>query len=232
MKTGLLALLLSIAAMAAAQDILLQKTKGNVSIRHGVAESWSTVAPGDVLKPDDTMKTGKASSAVLVVDARKRILLPPEVMVDISDIRDLSQEELMLKLTMERVRASSYEWKENEMNIPHAAITHGYPPSPSNTLAENRDDVGAFEWNGARVLYDNGYVSTSALKAIDVIRRYPALGDKFENRLFVAEALEKAKLHGEALNEYLALSRSDRLTENQKDLLKDRITRLRALSRQ
>jgi len=31
----------------------------------------------------------------------------------------------MLKLTMEKVRASSYKWKEEELRIPDAAVVHG-----------------------------------------------------------------------------------------------------------
>ena len=231
MRRLLFAIALSFVCMAHGQNVVLQKARGDVTVRHGVAESWNAVASGDVLKPDDTMRTGTRSSAVLVVNATKRIALPPEVIVDISDIRDLSQEELILKLTMEKVRASSYQWKNDEMNIPHAAIVHGYPHAPPGTLPENQQKVGTLEWNGAKVLYDNGYFSTSALKAMDVLRRYPALGDNFENRLLVAEALEKAKLHGEALHEYVVLSQSDRLTDTEKTFVKNRIGELRKLSR-
>ena len=185
-----------------------------------------------MLKPDDTMRTGKKGSAVLVVNKAKRITLPAEVIVDISDIRDLSQEELILKLTMEKVRASSYQWKNDEMNIPNAAIVHGYPPAPPGTLTENELEIGTCEWNGAKVLFNNGYFSTSALKAMDVLRRYPRLGDRFENRLLVADALERANLHGEAISEYVVLSQSEKLTDTQKGVVSERINRLKRQSGQ
>ncbi len=230
MRTLLAALILCLASLAQGQSVVLHKAHGYVAVRHGVAESWNIAAPGDVLKPDDSMRTGKNASAVLIVNPTKRLVIPADVIVDISDIRDLSQEELMLKLTMEKVRASSYEWKNSEMNIPNAAIVHGYPPAQNGTLAENPPELGTFEFNGVKVLYDNGYFSTSALKAMDVLRRYPSLGEKFENRLLVAEALEQARLRGEALNEYVALSQSGGLTAPQKDILNARIDRLRKLS--
>ncbi|MBM2842005.1 MAG: hypothetical protein HW412_2533, partial [Bacteroidetes bacterium] len=177
-----------------------------------------------------TMKTGKKGSALLVVNGGKRIILPSEVIVDVSDIRDLSQEELMLKLAMEKVRASSYEWKNNEMNIPNATVVHGSDRTPSVPLTENQIEIGRFEWNGTKVLYDNGYYSTSALKAMDVLRRYPPLGDRFENRLLVAEALEKADLKSEALNEYANLKNSQSLTREEKDIVEGRIAELRKQS--
>ena len=221
--------IICIALIARGEGVVLQKASGEVYVRHGVAETWTRVVVGDVLKPDDTMKTGKKGSALLVVSGNKRMALPAEVIVDVSDIRDLSQEELMLKLTMEKVRASSYQWKNDEMNMPNAAFTHGEPPATS-TLTENELETGRFEWNGTKVLYDNGYYSTSALKAMGVLRRYPTLGDKFENRLLVAQALEKANLRGEALSEYVSISQSDKLTAEQREVVAGRIAQLRKQS--
>jgi hypothetical protein len=227
MKKLLAATMLCMASWASGQDVMMQRTKGDVTVRHGVAETWNVVAAGDVLKPDDTIRTGKKGSAVLLVDKTKRIELPSNVIVDVSDIRELSQEELMLKLTMEKVRASSYEWKNDQMNIPNAPIVHGEDRTPTRPLTENELEVGKSEWNGTKVLYDNGYYPTSALKAMDVLRRYPPLGKSFENRLLIAEALERSDLRGEALNEYVTLSQSGTLTGNQKELVQSRIAQLR-----
>jgi len=157
------------------------------------------------------------------------MMLPAEVIVDVSDIRNLSREELMLKLTMEKVRSSSYQWKNDEMNIPNAAVTHGEPPA-TITLTENEPEIGRFEWNGTKVLFENGYYSTSALKAMDVLRRYPSIGDKFDNRLLVAQALEKANLRAEALSEYVSISQSEKLTVGQREIVAGRIAQLRKQS--
>jgi len=223
-------IMLGMTLIALSEDVTLRKANGEVFVRHGVTETWTKVAVGDVLKPDDTMKTGKKGSALLVVNGTKKMMLPAEVIVDVSDIRNLSQEELMLKLTMEKVRSSSYEWKNNEMNVPNAAVVHGADRAPSVRLTENLLEVGLLEWNGTKVLFDNGYYSTSALKAMDVLRRYPPLGDKFENRLLVAQALEKANLRGEALSEYVSISQSDKLSAEQKEVVATRIAQLRKQS--
>ncbi len=230
MKTLAAMMLCGLMANALGQNVTVRKLHSDVSVRHGVAESWNKVAVGDVLKPDDTIKTGEKGAALLVVDGGKRITLPADVIVDVSDIRDLSQEELMLKLTMEKVRASSYEWKNDEMKIPNAPIMHGADRTPSIPLSENEVKVGRLEWNGAKVLFDNGYYSTSALKAMDVLRRYPPLGAEFDHRLLVAEALEKAQLRGEALNEYVTLAQSATFTAEQRELVKQKITQLRKAS--
>jgi hypothetical protein len=222
-----------VASLAMGGEIIVQKVNGEVSVRHGVTEVWGPVSVGDTLKPDDTMKTGKRGSALLVTPLRrgivgaKNILLPGEVMVDMSDIRELSQEELMLKLTMEKVRSSSYEWRNKEMNIPNATVVHGPDRSSSVPLNENELTSGLFQLNGTKVLYDNGFYSTCALKAMEVLRRFPSLSTRFENRMILAQALEKANLHGEALNEYVAIRSMDGITLPQQSVVEERIVRLR-----
>ncbi len=224
-----LMLMLTAAIAFGGEQITLQKAQGDVSVRAGVTETWMKAGAGDLLKPDATLKTGKHSSAVLLLHfANKKISLPPEVMLDISDIRELTQEELMLKLTMEKVRASSYEWKNKELNMPNTTIVHGPDISKrSDTLSAGGSEVGVLQLNGTRVLYENGFYSTSALKTIEVLRRYPSLGLKFENRLLIAQALEKSNLKSEALNDYVALSMSQSITKEQKELLLAKIAQLK-----
>lgn len=222
----LLTLLLTSLAWGGEQ-VMLQNAQGEVLIRPGVAERWMKARTGSLLRPDATLKTGKQSTAVIVLPAlNKTISLPPEVMVDISDIRELTQEELMLKLTMERVRASSYEWKKKEMEIPGTTAFRGEEKERSVGGSDGDLEEGRFQLNGTRVLYNNGFYSTSALKAMDVLRRYPPLA-KFENRLLIADALEKSDLKGEALNEYITLSQIPDLTTEQKELVATRIAQLK-----
>jgi hypothetical protein len=234
MKAGMIVLLGALTARAFAGDIVLQKTNGDVSIRHGVEEAWSAAAAGDVLKPDDTIKTGRKATAVLVATlerggkaGRKSISLPPEVIVDLSDIRDLTQEELMLKLTMEKVRASSYQWKSNEMHMSPTTAVHGDDRSPGETLREVDPATGTMLFNGVRVLFNNGFYATCALKGIQVLRRYPVLDDQFAYRMLVAESLERADLRGEAISEYGAIADLAGLTAEQQETVRTKIEMLR-----
>jgi hypothetical protein len=232
MKTALVAAVLFLAVRATAGEIVVQKLQGAVSVRHGVTETWTKVAPGDVLRPDDTMKTGKKGSAVIVIPSStagtsRTVVLPGDVIVDMSDIRDLSQEELMLKLTMEKVRASSYQWKSDDLRIPSAAVVHGADKSSNLSLSESDPATGVLELNGAHVLFENGFFATCALKGMEVFRLYPPLGKEFRDRMMVAEALDKANLRGEAVNEYGAISKLDGITSEQQALVHTRIEALR-----
>jgi hypothetical protein len=211
-------------------EVVVQKAEGEVNVRPNVTEEWVKVKVGQSLRPHDTMRTGKKSSATLSVrmgDGAKTISLPADVVVDISDIRHLSQEELMLKLTMQKVRSSSYDWKTKEMNIPNAAVLHGTDKGGTPEVVENDPETGRLQLNGVRVLLDNGFYSTSALRAMDVMQRFPSLSSSFEHRLLVAEALERAHLKGEALSEYVSLLSSGGLTPAQESLVSERVRILR-----
>jgi hypothetical protein len=237
MKNGILAvltILLPVVALCGGMTIV--KSSGDVKVRQGVAEVWNAVAVGDELRPHDTMRTGASGTAVVAVrfDATggvKRITLPAQVMVDMSDIRDLTQEELMLKLTMEKVRASSYEWKNDGLKLPNAAVVHGENHASGPATQENDRQVGEFLLNGARVLFENGFYATTVLRALEIFRMYPALGSVFDNRYLLAQAMERARLHGEALAEYGAMSRMEGLTAAQHHIVQVRMDALRAEGR-
>jgi hypothetical protein len=229
-----IALLLAFALCGAgltAGDIVVQKAQGEVSVRHGVTEGWNRVAAGDVLKPGDTRRTGRRGNALIVVPAAdggggtRRITLPAEVIVDLSDVRELSQEELMLKLAMEKVRSTAPE--QEDLTTPHAAVVHGESRGPADAASENSPETGVMMLNGTRVLFANGFYPTCALKAMEVFRFYPGLAARFENRLLVAEALEKAKLKGDALSEYGGMLTLAGLTPAQESMIRERMAALR-----
>jgi hypothetical protein len=231
-RIGMLLSALLLPGITWAGGITVLKSTGDVKVRQGVTEVWNSVASGDELRPHDTMRTGPGGSAVLVVHLdsdgiAKRIALPSQVIVDMSDIRTLTQEELMLKLTMEKVRASSYEWKNEDLHLPNAAVVHGENRGKQGEVTENDRQIGELLLNGARVLYDNGFYATTVLRALEVFRMYPALGGMFSYRLLLAQAMERASLRGEALAEYGSMLKMDGISVPQQQLVQGRLDALR-----
>jgi hypothetical protein len=231
-RFGILLIAFLVPGLTWAGGITVLKSTGDVKVRQGVTEIWNVVAIGDELRPHDTIRTGTGSSAILVVhlenDATvKRITLPSQVIVDVSDIRTLSQEELMLKLTMEKVRASSYEWKNEDLLLPNAAVVHGENRGKQGDVKENDRQIGEFLLNGARVLFDNGFYATTVLRALEVFRMYPALGGVYNHRLLLAQAMERANLRGEALAEYGSLLKMEGINSIQQQLVQGRLDALR-----
>ena len=67
--------ILAVACVAGAQAsdggaskslITVKSIRGDVSVRRGVTESWVSVKAGEMLRPDDTFRTGKNGSATIV----------------------------------------------------------------------------------------------------------------------------------------------------------------------
>ncbi len=232
MKTITVLLASFLAASAApGQSVSIQKLSGDVGVRHGVTEQWTSAWAGQALRPDDTFRTGAKASAVLVASTQnggqKRITLPADVILDVADIRDLTPEELMLKLTMEKVRGSSYQSKD-DLQAPNAAVVHGANKASASPLRENDPHSGLQEWNGVQVLYDNGFYSTCALKGMELFRLYPETDRNFERRYMIAHALELARLRGEALGEYAAIQNLAGLTPGQRTTLSQHIAQLKS----
>jgi hypothetical protein len=221
-------LVVAMVSTALGGEITVKTLQGDVSVRHGVTEHWSEVAVGDVLRPNDSVRTGRSGSTVLELardgsGTARTVSLPPEVIVDVSDMRTLTQEELMLKLTMEKVRSSSYQWKTDELRMPNAAVVHGQESGAEEELKENDHATGRLQLNGVRVLYENGFYSTCILRAMEVFRHYPSMAQSLANRLMVAEALVESNLRGEALAEYGAIARIESLSEEERALVRERM---------
>src|SRR3989339_1497505 len=87
-----------------ANDFTVKTVRGTVEVRRGVNEEWKKLKAGDILKPEDTMRTGK-SAAATIESVNKTLSVPELTMIDISDVRNLTQEEFLLKLAMENILA-------------------------------------------------------------------------------------------------------------------------------
>ena len=190
-----------------ASDFVVKAVKGTVEVRKGVMEEWKKLKVGDLLKPEDSMRTGLGSMATIEADKRK-LTIPEMTILDISDVRQLSQEDFLLKLAMQNILAVPPR-ERDELSVPSATVIHGDNAAKTNAPVLTDTKVGEMELHGARVLFDNSYFATSILKSKETLRTHPELKTNFDARLTVATAFEKMKLTKEALTEYSVLSREN-----------------------
>lgn len=190
-----------------AGDFVVRGVKGSVEVRKGVTEEWKKMKVGDFLKPEDSMRTGPGSSATIEADKRK-LTVPEMTILDILDIRQLSQEDFLLKLAMQNILAVPAR-ERDELSIPSATVLHGDNAAKTNVPVFTDTKVGEMELHGARVLFDNSYYATSILKSKETLRTHPELKANFDARLTVATAFEKMKLSKEAVTEYSMLAKEN-----------------------
>lgn len=211
-----------------AEDFLVKNLKGKAKIRHGVLETWTAVSVGDTLKPEDTILTERGSTMVIFRSTGIRYSIPEGSMLDIADLRNLTQDELLLRLAMENIKSVPAQQRSNDINIPNTTIVHGDDISKdAEALKLPRTEVGSLQMHGVEVLYDNSFYASGILKSKALMRLFPEARDEFAFRFQLARAFEQVNLYDEALTECVSLSQQP-LSKEQKTKLERTIQQLKS----
>jgi hypothetical protein len=217
-------ILTSILTVPLLAQLKVLTTKGDVKVRYGVSEEWKQLKAGDQINLADAIRTSSKSSAVIQIDNQKKIALNEKTIVEMADLRYLSQEELLLKLAMERILSVSPQDRDNDLIPARTTIIHGEKKSKVQLPISN--DIAMMQLNGAKLLYDNNFYGTCAIRIKEVLRLNQSLSDVVDYKLMMVNSLEKSNLFEEALNEYASLP-FDQLTSPQKQIVQQNIDRLK-----
>ncbi len=226
MRTVAIVCALSLFVMSAIAGMKLASVSGDVTLRRGADLTWQKALPGMAVTALDAVKTGPKSSALLSLDGAKQLSIPDNVILYCADFRILSSDELLMKLAIEGIKAMPARKHEDNPAIPSVTTLHGADRTPPTTIEEPDRTFAGLELNGVKVLYRNGYYATCVLRAKEAFRLDPSLLHRVDERFMVADALEKLKLSGEALEEYQLL-RTEPLTPEQQMKIEAKV---RALS--
>lgn len=222
----LLAVTFLAVAAAVAGDIKVITVRGDVQVRRGVHEQWQTAAAGDVLKPEDSIRLEKRSSAVILLNEKERFDLPAEMVIDFSDLRRLTQQDLLLMLAMERVRSIGGGHRDDDLTLPRTSTVHGANRGELHPALPPGYAPGALELNGTNFLYEHGFYATCILKSKQVFRLNPVLLKVINARMRVASALERMSLTGEAAEEYSGLL-SEQIPPAERSLVEQKLAELK-----
>ncbi|MBU1422632.1 MAG: hypothetical protein KKG06_05535 [Bacteroidetes bacterium] len=217
-------ILTSMLTVSLSAQLKVLTTKGDVKVRYGVSEEWKQLKAGDQINLADAIRTSSKSSAVIQIDNQKKIALNEKTIVEMADLRYLSQEELLLKLAMERILSVPPQDRDNDLIPARTTIIHGEKKSKVQLPIPN--DIAMMQLNGAKLLYDNNFYGTCVIRIKEVLRLNQNLSDVVNYKLVTANSLEKSNLFEEALNEYTSLP-FDQLTSPQKQIVQQNIDRLK-----
>ncbi len=220
------ALLAALSANAYAGGFTVAVMHGPVTVRHGLDEKWGPCVKGDVLSREDAVGLAAGASAVLRSDDGATIRLPQGVIVELSDLRAMTPEELSLRMAMDQVRSLPPRDSKDSFGFPRTTSVHGSSAEKDAKKPSGDMTAGVMELNGTRVLYDNGYFGTCILRAHSVYSRYPSLADNADQRIVVAKSFESLGMKGEALTEYTGIS-SLKCTPATRSFVEQRIVELR-----
>jgi len=198
----LLVVLIAFPAWSSDGQLTIEHIEGEVHVRHGVAEEWTEVSVGSILRPEDSIKTGRNAMAVLRRDDGTVYRVPAEAIVDGSDFRGMDRDELLLRLAMEDM-LSVPDRIDEDRPVPRTTVLHG---SPRRRVDEDTAEVdlmsARFRINGARFLIDQDYRGTAVLKIRETLRLYPEGEYRIGAMMLAAESLESMELYEEAARYY------------------------------
>jgi hypothetical protein len=206
-------------------DITVKHVKGKAEIQSGVSEGWVKAKTGALLSPESTIKTGRKSSLTIVAEG-KRFVVPELTLVDVGDLRQMPQEELLLKLAMADVRVVPPRDESDGTTIPNTTIVHGKDMAAPEIDAKNGESLNEMEFRGTELLYKYGFYATCILRAKETMLYYPELKSRFGFRYMIAKAFERMRLKGEALGEYVSLTK-ERLSSSQRKRVENNIRLLK-----
>jgi hypothetical protein len=206
----LLTFIAGVAIPAASQDgLTVESATGTVSVRYGVAEDWEVAQRGMVIRPEDTIRTGRNGTLVLKRNDGTMYRIPSETMLDGSDFRSIDRNELLLLLAAEDM-LSVPERSEEERPVPQTTVLHGElrgSDTEETDVSTILETVG-MRMNGAAYLANQKYTGSAILKVRETLRLYPYGSYRVPAMLFAAESLEGLTLFEEAVKYYRTILES------------------------
>lgn len=177
---------------------------GSVKVRQGLDENWISAKSGMQLRIVDTILSESDSRVVIEIPGKGRFVIRENTLLDIGDLRDISEKEMFLFLMSQKVKKMSPEDGKTELKIGNVSVVHGEDRGKSGTVAADRsqDTKWKLEKNGAEALYDHQYYPNAIIKLTDVLLRYPGINDCGEIHYYLGKAFEALHKNGQAMDAY------------------------------
>jgi hypothetical protein len=208
------------AANLPAQSFKVEKVSGNVSVQKGASEKWEPVKKGITLDANDFIQTGDKSS-VQLSNGKEKFILKSSSAIMPGSIRKISQNDLLLALTVEEIKSLPNGKKDTKTK---STAVYGTKLDKNNTSL-SVSNIGIKRLNGAMQLAENGFMESSVIVAKETFRKYPETKILIKERIYFAGVLEKLSLFEEALKEYNRVA-SLEMSAKEKSLVSKKIDEL------
>jgi hypothetical protein len=177
--------------------------RGEVRVRRSLEETWSPAGAGTMLKPLDTVFSGEASEAVLLLEDGTRFTLGGNAVLDVSDLRRITERQMFLFLMSQKVERLSATDSSSAIRIVNVSVVRGSQKQASTEPAPLSDVRGwTREKNGAKALLDADYCTNAVVKFYKILQRHPDLKDGGEIHWCLGRAFEALKETGRAADAY------------------------------
>lgn len=216
-----------------AADVQIEKIEGDVMIRRGLEEIWSAARVGLILKPMDTILSGEASEVTLILEDSSRFQMGGNAILDISDLRRITERQLFLYLMSQKVENLSMPDSSSRIHITNVSVVRGTQKKLKEQAAKPVGNLNLIrETNGAKALFNAGYYTNAIIKLYKILERYPSMNDPDELYFTIGQSFEALEENGRAYDAYqnalkqLEDSKSSRAIER-RNQVQDALNRLK-----
>jgi hypothetical protein len=195
---------LSFRILFAESPVRVVAVTGDVRVRRGLEESWSPSGAGAELKALDTIFCGEASQAVLALEDGTRFTLGGNALLDVSDLRRITERQLFLFLMSQKIGRITESDSSSVLHITSVSVVRGTQKQiPAGGPSPAADPTLRIrEKNGARTLFEAGLVPNAIIKYYRILQRYPSADDRGDIQFNLGRAFEAIHETGRALEAY------------------------------
>jgi len=213
--------------------VKIAKASGEVKIRRGVEETWHPASAGIRLDEIDSILTGEGARVALETPDGKTFELGSNSILDIADLRRISERELFLFLMSKKINEIEPRQEKTKLRIGNVNVVHGELKSDSQNTSKLANELWIFEKNGAKALFAQDYTTNAVLKLNKILLKYPNLNDCGEIHSYLGKGFEKLNKPGQAIDAYqTAIKRSaETCSSNSKLWLNEAESALKRLNR-
>jgi hypothetical protein len=189
--------------------------RGDVRVRRGLDEAWSSAVPGAPLEPLDTVWSGEGSEVTLRLEDGTRFTLGSSAMLDVGDLRRITEKQMFLFLMSRKVGRLPDAGEAVPIRVANVSVVRGSDagrtaPRPG----PERTDGWILEKNGAGALASAGMTTNAVVRLVRILERYPSMRDGGEVHWMLGRAFETLKETGRAADAYReALVRAETAAE-------------------
>ena len=183
----------------------IKEIKGDVKVRLGLNETWQKAAIGMILKDIDTILSGENSQVVLKTSDQTLFILGANSILDIADLRKISEKELFLFLVSDKVDNIEPRNNKTPLRIGNVSLVHGAQYSKEDTSQTDSTELAKWqkrELNGVMALYDQKYFHNSIIKLYNIIHKYSNMSYQGLIYLYLGKGFEAVSYKGKAIEAY------------------------------
>ncbi|KAA3660818.1 MAG: hypothetical protein DWQ10_05860 [Calditrichaeota bacterium] len=202
----------------AGNDAHIAEMSGEVKVRRGLDEHWQAAKPGLDLDALDTILTGEKGEVRLSLDGDVNFTLGANAILDISDLRRISRQELFLIITSEKIESLPPRRSPGSLHINNVNVLHG--AKKTDTGRPKLNSKIEREWqqhrNGGIDLLQQDFYTNAIIKFHKTLKTYVQVKDCGEIYFYLGQAFEALENEGQALEAY-----SNSISENDEQACQD-----------